>query len=157
MMLHWWEVFELKYICKICCPVLVEVFLSNLIHCLHLINKNIRNKDVLVGKLSWIYNSPPPLLSTITLNLIFMNKSSRCLTIVQWCAVILRTILATLSFCIYPKNSSGVLAGQQSWPGSDFAENCSLFRNKFNYSRAKLCQFLSKSWHEKSPNIWKNF
>ena len=79
------------------------------------------------------------------------------LTIVQWCAVILRTILATLSFCIYPKNSSGVLAGQQSRPGSDFAENCSLFRNKFNYSRAKLCQFLSKAWHGKSPNIWKKF
>ena len=31
MMLHWWELFELKYTCKICCPVLVEVFLSNLI------------------------------------------------------------------------------------------------------------------------------
>ena len=95
--------------------------------------------------------------STIALNLIFMNKSSRYFTIVQWCAVILRTISATLSFCIYPKNSSAVLTGLQSRPGSDFAENCSLFRNKFNYSRAKLCQFLSKAWHGKSPNIWKKF
>ena len=84
----------------------------------------------------------------------FMNKSTRLWYTVDWCALQLRTILAILSFYIYPKKRQCFLAQRHHWPKSDFAENQCLSRSKFNSSRPILCHFSYKPWDEKPLNFW---